>query len=153
MIGYRQDDGGRSAAGYRGTAGDCVTRAVSIVTGADYRTVYRAAAVLHGKRYGTRTARNGMHKTDSGILYRQFGLIKQKLPAGPRPTFTEAYERYGACLVSTTGHVAALVDGALRDITDIRTYEWADDYGRPVTRERKAMSVWIPATRREEVKQ
>lgn len=34
------DDGGRMAAGFRGDAGDCVTRAVAIATGRDYRTVY-----------------------------------------------------------------------------------------------------------------
>lgn len=34
-------DGGRSAAGFRGDAGDCVTRAIAIGTGLPYSQVYR----------------------------------------------------------------------------------------------------------------
>jgi hypothetical protein len=36
------DDGGRAAAGYKGTAGDCVCRAIAIVTGQPYQQVYDA---------------------------------------------------------------------------------------------------------------
>ena len=35
------DDGGRSAAGYKGKAGDCVVRSIAIVTGMSYQKVYR----------------------------------------------------------------------------------------------------------------
>jgi len=45
MTGYVYDDGGRSAAGYRGRAGDCVVRAIAIATGQNYRTVYDDLAV------------------------------------------------------------------------------------------------------------
>ena len=34
------DDGGRSAAGYKGQAGDCVVRSIAIVTGMSYQKVY-----------------------------------------------------------------------------------------------------------------
>ena len=30
---FKADDGGRSAAGYKGKAGDCVVRSIAIVTG------------------------------------------------------------------------------------------------------------------------
>ena len=40
MIGYRHDDGGRAAAGYRGKTGDCVVRAIAICAREDYRAVY-----------------------------------------------------------------------------------------------------------------
>ena len=33
------DDGGRKAAGFRGTAGDCVTRSIAIATRLPYRHV------------------------------------------------------------------------------------------------------------------
>lgn len=36
------NDGGRSAAGFVGSAGDCVVRAIAIATNEDYRTVYDA---------------------------------------------------------------------------------------------------------------
>ena len=35
------DDGGRSAAGYKGKAGDCVVRSIAIVTGMSYQKVYQ----------------------------------------------------------------------------------------------------------------
>lgn len=41
---YIRDDGGRVAAGRKGDAGDCVTRAICIATGGDYLTVYAAMA-------------------------------------------------------------------------------------------------------------
>ncbi|MDA9604301.1 hypothetical protein N9S39_01140 [Candidatus Pelagibacter sp.] len=34
------DDGGRSKAGYKGKAGDCVVRSIAIVTGLSYQKVY-----------------------------------------------------------------------------------------------------------------
>ena len=34
------DDGGRKAAGFRGKAGDCVTRSIAIATRLPYRQVY-----------------------------------------------------------------------------------------------------------------
>lgn len=36
------DDGGRSAAGFKGTTSDCVTRAIAIASGLPYREVYDA---------------------------------------------------------------------------------------------------------------
>lgn len=40
MSGYKHHDGGRAAAGFRGTTGDCVVRAIAIATGRKYKTVY-----------------------------------------------------------------------------------------------------------------
>jgi hypothetical protein len=40
--GYVYDDGGREAAGFKSTTGDCVTRAVSIATQQPYKVVYEA---------------------------------------------------------------------------------------------------------------
>src|SRR5215471_10762282 len=36
----RNDDGGRNAAGFRGTAGDCMTRSIAIAPRLPYRQVY-----------------------------------------------------------------------------------------------------------------
>ena len=34
------NDGGRSAAGYKGKAGDCVVRSIAIVSGLPYQKIY-----------------------------------------------------------------------------------------------------------------
>ena len=164
MIGYRFDDGGRAAAGYGGKTGDCVVRAIAICAREDYRAVYRTMAehmkrngyAASGNAYATRernrkaprrrgqlTARRVQDRVQDRVL-EAYGFTKVRLPAGERPTFTEAHRRYGDCVVGTTKHVAAIVDGALRDTFDGRTYEWDVE-----TRERKAQSVWVRPRRRE----
>jgi hypothetical protein len=63
------DDGGRAAAGFKGTTGDCVCRAIAIATGKPYREVYEAlngagAAERSSKRRRGRrsSARTGVFK-------------------------------------------------------------------------------------------
>ena len=54
------DDGGRAAAGFRGEAGDCVTRSIAIATGLPYRQVYDELGWMIGqwsRSSGTRQAR------------------------------------------------------------------------------------------------
>ena len=140
MIGYVLDDGGRQAAGFKGAAGDCVTRAFAILTGMEYREAYRLLADMNALVAGSRSARNGLQSKVYEPVFKGYGLHKVKLPAGPRPTYSEAYAAYGNCIVKTTHHVCAIVDGNLHDIFDGRTYEWQDT-GDVV--ERKAQSVWI----------
>ena len=66
-------------------------------------------------------------------------LRRVRLPSGRAAhVHAEAHHRYGDCIVGTTKHLAAIVDGALRDTFDGRTYEWDFE-----TRERKAQSVWV----------
>ena len=161
MIDYRYDDGGREAAGYRGKTGDCVVRAIAICTGEDYRAVYLTMAehmkrndyAASGNAYATRERKRKAPRSKGQIAARRvqdrvlevYGFRKVRLPAGARPTFTEAHRRYGDCIVGTTKHVAAIVDGALRDTFDGRTYEWAKPWTESgvETRERKAQSVWV----------
>lgn len=40
VVSFRECDGGRAAAGFKGSAGDCGVRAAAIVTGRDYQEVY-----------------------------------------------------------------------------------------------------------------
>ena len=154
MIDYRYDDGGRAAAGYRGKTGDCVVRAIAICAREDYRAVYltmaqhmkRSGYAASGNAYATRERNRKAPRRRGQLTARRvqdrvleaYGFRRVRLPAGERPTFTEAHRRYGDCVVGTTKHMAAIVDGALRDTFDGRTYEWDFE-----TRERKAQSVWV----------
>ena len=61
MIGYTYGDGGRKEARYRGSAGDCVARALAILTGESYEQVYLDLA-LANKEAGYR----GRPGTDCG---------------------------------------------------------------------------------------
>lgn len=151
MIDIMLDDGGRAASGRKGSAGDCVTRAAAILTGRPYDEMYRLVAQFNRDHERTRSARNGVKTKLVPKLYGDLGLVKVKLPAGPRPTYTEAHARYGDCIVGTRKHVCAIVGGALRDTFDGRFYYWNSYTGRKTEsddpeaelRERKAMSVWV----------
>ena len=64
------NDGGREAAGYKGTAGDCVCRSIAIAAQLPYQQVYdRLAEGNASQRKSTRTgkksrsARNGINTT------------------------------------------------------------------------------------------
>ncbi len=154
MIDYRYDDGGRAAAGYRGETGDCVVRAIAICAREDYRAVYRTMAehmkrngyAASGNAYATRESNRKEPRRRGQLTARRvqrrvleaYGFRRVRLPAGERPTFTEAHRQYGDCVVGTARHMAAIVDGALQDTFDGRTYEWDFE-----TRERKAQSVWV----------
>ena len=172
MIDYQYDDGGREAAGYRGRTGDCVVRAIAVCARQNYRAVYLTMAeqmkrngyAASGNAYAIRERHRRAPRRKGQISARRvqdrvlelYGFRKVRLPAGARPTFTEAHRRFGDCIVGTTKHVAAVVDGALRDTFDGRVYEWAKprtesgwDVFRQAaqtgfeTRERKAQSVWV----------
>ena len=130
MLGYSHNDGGRLSAGYRGKTGDCVTRATAIVAGLPYDDVYKLmaeansnskAAVKRGK--AKRSARDGVYKDAYEVIFAKLGLEKVKLPKGVRPTYAEAHEQYGNCIVTTARHMAALVSGSLQDTFDGRTYK------------------------------
>ena len=142
MIDYEYDDGGRADAGRKGNARDCVCRAICILTGRPYKQVYAELCEVHKAKTGKRSARCGIHtNTAACVRYLEsIGVTKVKLPKGPRPTWSEAHETYGDCIVSTTHHWACIRDGALRDTDDCREYEWVDGI-----RERKAASVFVLA--------
>ena len=60
------DDGGRAEAGYKGSAGDCVCRAIAIATQRPYKEVYdliNALAKAERKsKLAKSSARNGVRK-------------------------------------------------------------------------------------------
>lgn len=156
-IGYQYHDGGRADAGYKGSTGDCVVRAISIITGTPYKVVYKdMAAAMKAEGYrnsgaGSNATRGikrtrGMRKGRDvqNAVKADYGLVRVKLPAGPRPTYSEAYERYGDCIVGTVKHVSAIVDGIVFDTSDSRTYRMKDSDGNINTHERKAQSVFVP---------
>lgn len=162
MIDYRFDDGGRRVAGYKGEIGDCFIRAVAILTGEPYKRVYKrvlASMKAHGYTPTGDPARaKNVLKPDEVLsshehwrgqkalgwvlrdCLRTSGLVNVPLPPGARPTYSEAYQRYGNCAVVSWGysdgdsHIAAIVDGVLQDTFDSRLTESGS--------ERKARMVW-----------
>lgn len=129
MSGFQYNDGGREAAGYKGTAGDCVCRSIAIATGKPYQEVYDALNVLGksertGKRKrGRSSARTGVYKTAIRRYMESIGWrwvptmfvgqgCKVHLDAKELPA--------GRLVVSVSKHCTALIDGVIHDTHDPR---------------------------------
>ena len=125
------DDGGRKAAGYRGSPGDCVTRAIAIACELDYQQVYDALNTatknpvkVHRKtrqRLASMSSRTGHAKR----TYRQFledigwvwvptmfvgsgckvHLLCDELPSG-------------RLIARCSRHLVAVIDGVIHDTHD-----------------------------------
>ena len=140
------DDGGRKAAGYKGNTGDCVVRAIAITSGLSYKEVYEELTERNRqfvskykdqqrKGYLTRngriadklvnrgyTVRGGVYKEVYRPLLKELGyhwhpavsigtgcqvhLHKNELPTS------------GRLILRVSKHLAAYVDGVLRDKFD-----------------------------------
>lgn len=129
MIEFKFNDGGREAAGFKGQTGDCVTRAIAIVTGKPYIEVYNTlnelAKPFNEKHYktvrGKSNARTGMHRrvyhkyllsigmkwtACSGIgIGCKVHLRKEELPAG-------------IIIARLSKHLCAVIDGVINDLSD-----------------------------------
>ena len=130
---YKFNDGGRSAAGYQGTAGDCVCRAICIATGKPYQEVYDQlsqgnATQRRGKREGkakagVRTAARGINTSRQwfkdymnalGFTWTPTMLIgsgcKVHLKSDELPS--------GRLVVAVSKHYTCVLDGVIQDTHD-----------------------------------
>lgn len=62
---YIYDDGGRKAAGYQGTTGDCVCRAIAIATERPYQEIYDLINAFGAKEH--KTATKGKSSAQTGV--------------------------------------------------------------------------------------
>jgi hypothetical protein len=125
---FAHDDGGRAAAGFRGTTGDCVCRAIAIATRRDYREVYDALNALAAEERPGRRPRWRRSSSRTGV---SMATARRYLgPLGWRwvPTMgigtgckvhLEADELpAGRLIVRISRHVVAVIDGVIHDIHD-----------------------------------
>jgi hypothetical protein len=124
---FRYNDGGRAAAGFKGTTGDCVTRSIAIATGTPYRQVYDELSAL-GKeeRIGARKTRRSHARTG---VYRET-IRKYLLSHGWQWTPTMQIGQgcrvhlradelpRGRLIVSVSRHLTTVIDGVIHDTFD-----------------------------------
>ena len=120
---WNPTDGGRAAAGFRGEARDCVTRAVAVASGRPYREVYDVMAAIEAKRGKARSARNGV-KTQSAAFKRQMvewgfaWTATMGIGTGCRVTLKDGALPMGRHVVLVSRHAAAVIDDVLHDAHD-----------------------------------
>jgi len=120
------DDGGRAAAGFTGTTGDCVCRAIAIATGDPYAAVYAALnqwARIERPRRGRRSsARTGV-KTPTirrylharGWTWTPTVTIGSGCVVHVRPG---EVPMTGRVILSLSKHLTVVVDGVVHDTHD-----------------------------------
>lgn len=125
-IRFRKTDGGRAAAGYKGQAGDCVTRAVANATGLPYPWVYGQLAhrmkTKRRRKKSPTSPREGVPKdvircfmADLGLMWVPFMGIGKGCRVHVR---ADELPLDGMSILSLSGHLTAYVDGELRDTYD-----------------------------------
>jgi hypothetical protein len=125
------DDGGRATAGFLGQTSDCVTRAVAIATGQDYRVTYDAIneqaqaeqpKLRAGRNRGRRSsARTGVFKATTRRYLADLGWTwtpTMQIGAGCTVHLRRDELPPGRVIVQLSKHVAAVIDGVLRDTHD-----------------------------------
>ena len=120
------DDGGRVAAGFKGDAGDCVTRSIAIVTGKPYREVYDALN-QESKRERPRkgssrsSARTGIHRRTFGHWLTEQGYVwypLMQIGSGCQFHLRPGELPAGRLVVSCSKHITAVIDGVVHDTHD-----------------------------------
>ncbi len=124
---WQYNDGGREAAGYKGQAGDCVTRAISIATGKPYQEVYDALNGLAvnertGKRKrGKSSARNGVYRSTFEKYLLSLGwkwTPTMAIGQGCKVHLKENELPQGNLIVSVSRHMVAVINGVIHDTHD-----------------------------------
>ena len=127
MCKFNYNDGGRSASGFKGEAGDCAARAIAIVTGEPYQEVYDLINEYGKKeRTGKRkkkksTARGGVyHNTLKKIMW-DYGwewIPTMSIGSGCTTHLRADELPSGKILCRVSKHYVAVVDGVINDTYD-----------------------------------
>lgn len=127
---FVKDDGGREAAGFKGSAGDCVARSVAIASGRPYTEVYAALAKGTGAQRATKTkgkrpasARNGVNTKRQWFKDYMAALGFEWVPtmaigSGCKVHLRAAELPSGRIIAAVSGHYVALIDGVIHDTHD-----------------------------------
>ena len=135
------NDGGRKAAGYKGRAGDCVTRAIAIAAQLPYQQVYDRLAEGNAKqrkskRTGkqSRSARNGIYTKRKWFkdYMLELGFIwvpTMQIGSGCQVHLKADELPGGRIICSVSKHYVAVIDGVINDTYDCSRDEKRCVYG------------------------
>ncbi len=114
---YQYNDGGRKAAGFKGTAGDCGVRAMAIALGLDYSVVYKELAQANADNGRAKSARNGVMKDVYTEVLKRHGFVWNKAPqrVGRKARCSDLK---GVVIAQQARHFVAVLDGVAHDAWD-----------------------------------
>lgn len=128
--GFVYNDGGRAAAGYKGNAGDCACRAITIATERPYKEVYYELSTLmkqdNGKnRRGNATPRDGVKMEIIKKFLTRHGwkwVPTMKVGQGCKVHLDAKELPAGRIIVRISKHITVMIDGVIHDTYDPRWY-------------------------------
>ena len=123
---FQYNDGGRSAAGFKGLTGDCVARAVAIASGRSYAEVYaRLAEGTGSQRAGksgkrSASARSGINVNRKWFkdLMVEWGFVwvpTMTIGSGCKVHLRADELPAGRLVVSVSKHYTSMIDGVIND--------------------------------------
>jgi hypothetical protein len=115
---YIYNDGGRSAAGYKGVAGDCGARAMAIALGLDYKAVYKELARANSDNGRAKSARNGIYKDVYSDVLARHGWVWHKAPQFDGRKARCSDMPAGVVIAKQAHHFVAVIDGVANDVWD-----------------------------------
>lgn len=116
MTTWVYNDGGRSEAGFKGFAGDCVVRAIAIVTEIPYKAIYDDLR-YYLNVWGGGSPRNGVRVDHVRKYLNQLGF--RYVPVrGEHVTLHRDELPKGKVIAELPRHVCAVIDGVINDAYD-----------------------------------
>lgn len=127
---FQFNDGGRAAAGFKGTTRDCVCRAVAIAAGLPYDQVYERLAEGNANQRWTKNGVGGARAASHGIYVqrkwfrdymRALGFewtATMGIGTGCKVHLRDGELPMGRLVVNLSRHSAAVIDGVLHDNHD-----------------------------------
>jgi hypothetical protein len=124
---YTHTDGGRAAAGFKGSASDCATRALALAAEIPYREAYNlineyaAAEIPSRRRRGKSSARTGVHTVTFKKVMADLGwewTPTMQIGSGCTVHVKEDELPDGRLILNLSRHFAAFIDGVLHDTHD-----------------------------------
>lgn len=121
------NDGGRSSAGYSGSAGDCVVRAIAIATEKPYQEVYDSITLLAGneritkRKRGRSNARTGVYKGTIIKYLKSIGWVftpTMFIGSGCKVHLRDGELPMGRIICNVSKHMVAVIDGIIHDTHD-----------------------------------
>lgn len=150
------DDGGRAEAGFKGTTGDCVCRAIAIAAEMPYREVYDMINEYGkkervGKRQRSRSsARTGVYPKTIRKIMKDLGwtwIPTMFVGQGCKVHLNENELPSGRLVVSVSKHEVAVIDGVIHDIYDPNDRGCTvDAYGNDITTDRCVYGYYVKST-------
>lgn len=109
-------DGGRSEY-FKGIAGDCSARAMSIALGIDYKICYDELALQNKHETGTKSVRSGISKKGFETVLNRHGWHWKKAPAFEGRK-AKCSDLCGIVIARQSRHFVAVIDGVAYDTFD-----------------------------------